>query len=127
MMHIKRIEISEEGAAERGVLITLESGEALVMSFAHAGIIKQQLLLEELRCGIRTIIDDEISGGYIDAEKYEAMREDFDNEIYEELADDIECGDYTALCNDGEWIRERVGDLAAGYGLEPDEDDEDDE
>jgi len=127
MLRIKQITINEDGPAERGVILTLENGEALVLSFADAGIIKQQLLLEELRCGIRNVIDDEISEGNIDEAKYNEIRDDFDKEIFEDLEDDITCGDYSALCNDGEWIRERVGDLARGYDLEPDEPDESDE
>ena len=120
MARIKKIEISSNDDAKRGVIISFDNGETMILSFAAAGIIKEQLLLEELRCGIRSVIEDEIASGNIDPAKYEDVRMDFDSEIYDDLADDISCGDYAALCHDGEYIREKVNDLAAYYDLEPD-------
>lgn len=121
MARIKSVNISRNDDAKRGIVITFDNGETTILSFADAGIIKEQLLLDELRCGIANVVDDEISEGNIDMDKHEGSREDFENEIYEDLMDDITCGDYSALCNDGEYIREKVTDLAAYYGLEPDE------
>ena len=79
------------------------------------------MLCDELRHAITNILDDEISNGYIDMDKHEYSRADFEEEIYEDLADDISCGDYSALCNDGEWIREKITDLASFYQLDPDD------
>ena len=121
MARIKKIEISSNDDAKRGVIISFDNGETMILSFADAGIIKEQLLLEELRCAITNVIDDEISEGNIDMEKHEGTRDDFETEIFDDLSDDIVCGDYSALCNDGDYIREKVTDLAALYGLEPDE------
>lgn len=123
-MRIINIHINNEDAVGRGVVLTLDNGDTLTMTFADAGIIKEQMLLQELRSGIENILDDEISGGYIDMDKYEGTREEFIDEIYVDLEDDITCGDYTALCNDGEYIREKVTDLADYYELEPDEEEE---
>ena len=126
-MRITNIHINNEDAVGRGVVLTLDNGETLTMAFADAGIIKEQMLLQELRDGIRNILDDEIDGGYIDMSKHEYSREDFEEEIYCDLEDEISCGDYTALCNDGNWIREKITDLANYYELEPDEDDEEED
>ena len=109
--------------------LTLEDGTEATLSSALAGCLKEQFLLQELRDGITNVLDDEINGGYIDMSKHEYSREDFEEEIYTDLADEISCGDYTALCNDGEYIREKVTDLADYYELEPDDeyDEEEDE
>lgn len=124
MAHITNITINKEDAVSRGVVLTLDNGETLTMSFSDASIIKTQMLLQELRDGITNILDDEISGGYIDMSKHKYSREDFEEEIYCDLSDEIECGDYSALCNDGEWIREKITDTANFYELEPDEEEE---
>lgn len=60
-------------------------------------------------------------------DKHQYSRADFEEEIYVDLEDEISCGDYSALCNDGDWIREKIIDLANYYELEPDDDDEGDE
>ena len=128
MARITNITINNEDAVGRGVVLTLDSGEALTLTFADADIIKTRMLLQELRDGIRNILDDEIDNGNIDMSKHEYSREDFEEEIYTDLADEIEYGDYSALSNDGEWIREKITDTADFYELQPDdEDDYDDE
>ena len=128
MARITNITINNEDTVGRGVVLTLDNGEALTLTFADAGIIKTQMLLQELRDGIRNILDDEIGNGNIDMSKHEYSREDFEEEIYTDLADEIEYGDYSALSNDGEWIREKITDTADFYELQPDdEDDYDDE
>lgn len=121
MARITNIHINNEDAVGRGVVLTLDNGETLTMTFADAGIIKEQMLMQELRCGITNVIDEEIANGYLDMNKYEGTREEFEDEIFVDLEDEVSCGDYTALCNDGAWIREKVEDLANYYDLEPDE------
>lgn len=121
MARIINIHINNEDAVGRGVVLTLDNGETLTMTFADAGIIKEQMLMQELRCGITNVIDEEIANGYLDMSKYEGTREEFEDEIFVDLEDEVSCGDYTALCNDGAWIREKVEDLANYYELEPDE------
>ena len=120
MATIKNLTVNLDGS----VTLIDDMGNVISMSSALAGCLKEQLLLQELRCAITNILNDEIDSGYIDMSKHEDSRESFEDEIYSELEDDISCGDYTALCNDGEWIRERVIDLAQCYGLEPDEEEE---
>lgn len=124
MARITNITINKEDAVGRGVVLTLDNGETLTMSFSDASIIKTQMLLQELRDAITNILSDEINGGYIDMSKHEYSREDFEEEIYCDLSDEIEYGDYSALCNDGEWIREKITDTANFYELEPDEEEE---
>lgn len=120
MKRVTKINVSTEDAAVRGVILTLDNGESVLLSFADAGIIKQHFLLDELRCGIHNVVADEINSENIDFARGDVTLEDFEQEIFEELEDDITCGDYTALCNDGDWIRERVTDLAVCYGLDND-------
>ena len=124
MARITNIHINNEDAVGRGVVLTLDNGETLTMTFADAGIIKEQMLMQELRCGITNVIDEEIANGYLDINKYEGTREEFEDEIFVDLEDEVSCGDYTALCNDGAWIREKVEDLADYYELEPDDEEE---
>ena len=124
MARITNITINNEDAVGRGVVLTLDNGETLTMSFSDASIIKTQMLLQELRDAITNILDDEINGGYIDMSKHEYSREDFEEEIYCDLSDEVEYGDYSALCNDGEWIREKITDTANFYELEPNEEEE---
>lgn len=123
MARIIGISINREDIA-RGVLIHLDDGQTVTLSFADADIIKGRMLLNELRNAITNILDEEISNGYIDMDKHEYTRADFEEEIYEDLADEISNGDYNALCNDGDWIREKITDLANFYELEPDEEEE---
>ena len=127
MAKIINIEINREDTVGRGVVLTFATGETITLSFADAGIIKEQMLLEELRDGITNIVDDEIGDGYMDLDKYDGSREEFEDEIYVDLEDEISCGDYSALCNDGEWIREKVDDLITYYDLEPDEDEDEED
>lgn len=124
MARITGIHINNEDAVGRGVVLTLDDGQTLTMSFADAGIIKEQMLLQELRSAITNILDDEIDGGYIDMSKHKYSRADFEEEIYVDLEDEISCGDYSALCNDGDWIREKITDTANFYELEPDDEGE---
>ena len=117
MKRVTKIHIAPDDPERRGIILSLEDGEYVLLSFADAGIIKQHFLLDELRCGIHNVVADEINCENIDFTGHDVTVEDFEQEIYEELEDDITCGDYTALCNDGDWIREKVTDLAAYYGL----------
>ena len=122
-MNIQNIKVSDSYA----FTIILDDGTELALPSSMAGIIKENMLMQELRCGISDIVDDEINGGYIDMGKYNGTQAEFEGEIFDELSDDISNGDYTALCNDGDYIREKVTDLADWYELEPDEDDEEEE
>lgn len=120
MATIKNLTVNTDGS----VTLVTETGDILSMSASQSGIIKEQMLLSELRCAITNILDDEIDGGYIDMSKHEYSRADFEEEIYEDLEDEITCGDYSCLCNDGEWIREKISDLANYYELDPNDDEE---
>lgn len=116
-MTITKINISDDN----NITLIIDGTTELPLSAAYAGIIKERMMLQELRSAITNILDEEIADGYIDMDKYDGTREEFEDEIYVDLEDDISCGDYTALCNDGEWIREKITDTANYYELEPDE------
>lgn len=106
----------------RGVRIQLDDGQALSLSYADAHLIKTRLLLEDLREAIHNILDEEIDDGYIDMDKHEYTREDFEEEVYEDLADEIEYGNYGNL--DEDVIRNKIIDTADFYELNPDDDEE---
>ena len=119
MARIIHININNEDAVGRGVVLTLDDGQELTLSFADAGIIKTRLLLEDLREAIHNILDEEIDNGYIDMDKHEYSREDFEEEVYEDLSEEIEYGNYGNL--DEDVIREKITDTADFYELTPDE------
>jgi len=122
-MAIKNLTVNRD----HSVTLVTDTEDILSMSSALAGCIKQNLLLLELRDAITNILDEEISDGNIDMSKHEYSREDFEEEIYCDLEEEIEYGDYSALCNDGEWIREKITDTANYYELEPDDEEEEDD
>ena len=109
------------------ITLVTDTGEILSMTAAQGGIIKEQYMLDELRCAITNILDDEIDGGYIDMSRHEFSREDFEEEVYVDFEDDITCGDYSCLSDEGETIREKISDMADYYELCPSDEDEDDE
>lgn len=116
-MTITKINISDDN----NITLIIDGTTELPLSASYAGIIKERMMLQELRYAITNILDEEIADGYIDIDKYDGTREEFEDEIYVDLEDEISCGDYTALCNDGKWIREKITDTANYYELEPDE------
>lgn len=115
MARIIRIDINKEDAVGRGVVLTLDNGEALTLSFADAGIIKTRMLLEDLREAIHNILDEEIDSGYIDMDRHEYTREDFEEEVFCDLSEEIELGNYGNL--DEDVIREKITDTADFYEL----------
>ena len=116
-MTITKINISDDN----NITLIIDGTTELPLSADYAVIIKERMMLQELRYAITNILDEEIADGYIDMDKYDGTREEFEDEIYVDLEDEISCGDYTALCNDGKWIREKITDTANYYELEPDE------
>lgn len=115
MARITNITINKEDAVGRGVVLTFDNGETLTLSFADAGIIKQNMLLEDLREAIHNILDEEIDSGYIDMDRHEYSREDFEEEVFCDLSEEIEYGNYGNL--DEDVIREKITDTADFYEL----------
>ena len=122
-MSIKNVTVNRDFS----VTMTDDIGNIVSMSSALAGCLKEQFLLMELRTAITNTLDDEIDGGYVDMSRHEFTREDFEEEIYTDFADDISCGDYSCLSDDGDSIREKISDLADYYELNPTDDDDDDD
>lgn len=114
-MEIRNIKV----ANDTRFILVLDDGTELALSPAHAGIIKENLILDELRTAIHNILDEEIDSGYIDMDRHEYSREDFEEEVFCDLSDDIECGNYRNL--DEDVIREKITDTADYYELCPDE------
>lgn len=120
MARLIRIDINHDDPST-GFVLALDDGQSITLPFVDAGAIKQRLLLEELREGIRNTMQDEIDGGYIDIDRHEYSREDFEEEVFVDLEDEIEYGNYTALSDDGKTIREKITDLADYYGISNDD------
>ena len=113
-MRIIKVDINKGDAVGNGVHLTFDNGQEITLSFADAGIIKTRLMLEELKENIHDILLEEIDNGYIDMDKYEWTQEEFEDEIYTDLADEIEYGNYVSE----EYIRERITDTAHFYEMD---------
>ena len=122
-MTITNINISDDNK----ITLIIDGTTELPLSAPYCAIIKERMMLQELRYAITNILDDEISGGYIDIDKYDGTREEFEEEIYTNFESEILDGEYNSLCNDGQWIRERITDEANYYELEPDDTEDDDD
>ena len=116
-MAIKNVTVNRD----HSVTLVDDIGNIISMSSALAGCLKEQLLLLELKDGITNVLDEEIENGYIDMTKHEYSREDFEEEVFVNLAEEIELGNYSALCDDGDTIREKITDTADYYELLTDE------
>ena len=120
MSRLIRMDINHDDPST-GIVLALDDGRSITLPFADAGIIKQRMLFEELREGIHNVLQDEIDGGYLDMDKHEYSREDFEEEVFTDLSEEIEYGNYTALSDDGETIREKITDTADYYGIRSDD------
>lgn len=114
-MTITNINISEDNA----ITLIIDGKTELPLPTSYAGIIKERMLLQELRYAITNILDEQIDQGYIDMNKHEYSRADFEEEIYCDLCEDIELGEYENMSEDN--IREKITDTANYYELEPDD------
>ena len=122
MARLINISINKDDAVGACVVLTLDDGQTVTLSYADAGAIKQNLLLHELREAIGYALDDAIGDDEIDLNKYDGTREEFIDEIYVDLEDDVYYGEYPSE----EYIKEKISDLCNFYDLEPDDNDEED-
>ena len=104
------MKIAKEG---RYYKILKNDGTPVVLSIAEAGLLVNFIGKENLRSQIEDRLA-EAESDWLDMTKYEGSRDEFIQEIFEELEDEIDYGNSVS----DEWIDERIGDLAMCYGLE---------
>lgn len=93
--------------------ILKDDGTPVILTCSEAGILVNFIGKE----GLRSQIDDRTTIAeldWLDLSKYNGSREEFIQEIFEELEDEI---DYGNSVSDDE-IDERIGDLGTYYNLE---------
>lgn len=98
---------------ERHYLILKDDGTPVVLSINEACLLINFIGKENLRVQIEERTD-EAESDWLDLSKYNGTRDEFIQEIYEELEEEIDYGNSVSE----EYIDERISDLACFYGLE---------
>lgn len=78
---------------------------------------------EGLRAQIADRVDNAIADEGLNLDKYEGTREEFEDEIFVELEDEVDCGNSVS----DEWVDDRIRDTADYYGLYTNDGDEEEE
>lgn len=111
-MAIKSVTVN----TDRSVTLVTDTGDILSMSSALAGILREQLMKQDVRDSIRYTCED-YDGDVIALGSLDMTPEEFYEEVFSSFEDDIECGVYPTE-ND---IQEAVLDTAEDYGIRIDE------
>ena len=93
-------------------VINRDDGSEVVLTCNEASLLINYCGKEGLRQQIDDILGDEETDG-LNIEEYEGTREEFIQEIFEGLSDEIDYGNSVS----DEWIKERIQDLGTQYGL----------
>lgn len=96
---------------ENNYLILKDDGTTAILSGVEAGLLVNFIGKEGLRCQI----DDRLQTAewdWLDISKYPGTREEFIQEIFDELEDEIDYGNSVS----DDYIDERIEDTAAFYG-----------
>ena len=98
---------------ENNYLIVKNDGTNVILTCAEAGLLINFIGKENLRYQI----DDRLQTAewdWLDISKYHGTRDEFIQEIFEELEDEIDYGNSVS----DDYIDERISDLAMFYDLE---------
>lgn len=93
--------------------ILKDDGTPVILTCTEAGLLVNFIGKE----GLRSQIDDRIAeaeSDWLDLSRYEGTREEFAQEIFDDLEDEIDYGNSVS----DEYIDERISDLGTFYGLE---------
>ena len=96
---------------ENNYLILKDDGTPVILTCVEAGLLVNFIGKE----GLRSQIDDRVTIAeldWLDLSKYEGTREEFMQEIFDDLEDEIDYGNSVS----DDYIDERIGDTAAFYG-----------
>lgn len=105
--------IAKEG---RQYKITKDDGTTVILTWSEASLLINFLGKE----GLRSQIDERVENAecdWLDISKYSGTRDEFIEEIFESLVDEIDYGNSVS----DDWIDDQINDLGALYGLEKEE------
>lgn len=97
---------------DRSITLIDEAGNILSMSSATAGMLKEQMLKQDVRDAIRYAMED-ADGNDIALGSLEIEEDEFLEEVFYKFEEDIEHG---ILPSDDD-IRDAVLDVASSYGI----------
>lgn len=101
---------------ENNYLIVKDDGTPVILTCAEAGLLVNFIGKETLKIQI----DDRLLNAeydWLDINKYNGTREEFINEIFEDLEEEIDYGNSVS----DDYIDEHINDLGCFYGLEKEE------
>ena len=111
-MSIKSLTVN----TDRSVTLVTDTGDILSMSSALAGVLREQLMKQDVRDGIRYTCED-YDGDCISLGSLDMTEEEFYDEVFSRFDEEIEYGNYPTK-ND---IQEAVLDTAEDYGIRIDD------
>lgn len=97
-------------------LIVKDDGTNVILTASETDLLVNHVRKDNLRCLIDGQVD-EAEADWLDLSKYEGTREEFIDEIFSELEDEIDYGNSV----DTETVDDHIADLARFYGLEKEE------
>lgn len=100
---------------EHNYLILKDDGTPVILTCVEAGLLINFIGKENLRVQIDERLED-AECDWLDIAKYNGTRDEFIQEIFEELEDEIDYGNSVS----DDFIDERISDLARFYNLEKD-------
>lgn len=100
----------------RNYLILKDDGTPVVLTCDEVQLLVNFVGKENLRTQIGYRLE-EAEGDWLDLAKYDGTRNEFVQEIFDDLEEEIDCGNSVS---DDE-IDDRISDLATFYGLEKEE------
>lgn len=107
-MAIKNLTVN----SDRSVTLVDDLGNIISMSSALAGILREQLAKRDVRDAIRYTMED-YDGDVISLGSLDMTEEEFAEEVFSTLEEEIELGNYPSE----DTIQEAVLDTAQSYGI----------
>ena len=108
MATIKNLTVNRD----RSVTLTTDTGDILSMSSAIAGVFREQYVKHDVRDAIRYACED-MDGDVISLGSLDMTEEEFYEEVFSTLEEEIECGNYPSE----DYIKDAVIDTAESYGI----------
>lgn len=101
---------------DRSVTLVTDTGDILSMSSALAGVLREQLMKQDVRDSIRYTCED-YDGDCISLGSLDMTEEEFYDEVFSRFEEEIEYGNYPTEDD----IQEAVLDTAEDYGIRIDD------
>lgn len=103
--------------------IERDDGTVVELTCNEVSLLVNYVGKEGLRAQIADRVDNAIDDEGLNLDKYNGTREEFEEEIFVELEDEIDFGNSVS----DEWVDERIRDTASYYDLYATDDDEEEE